>query len=194
MTHKAAAKPRWPPFGDRTEHGQARDGSLHGPARLSVPDATLAEVIPPQVQEVLDRYGLQALEHEPGSTPTAPTAAATLGVEVGQIAKSILLKAKDGSFHLVVCSGDQRLDNKRLRLTLGVKTRMATAAETLEVTGFRVGGVCPFGVEGVEIWADRGLRRFETIYPAAGTDASGVPMTFDQLCEISGATACDVAG
>jgi prolyl-tRNA editing enzyme YbaK/EbsC (Cys-tRNA(Pro) deacylase) len=71
---------------------------------------------------------------------------------------------------------------------------MTTAAETFEVTGFRIGGVCPFGVDRARIWIDRGLRRFATIYPAAGTDASGVALTFDQLVAITNGEVCDVAG
>lgn len=149
--------------------------------------------IPARVQEVLDRHGLRALEFEPGSTPTSELAAAQLGVAVGQIAKSIVLKGKDGSFYVVVAAGDCRLDNRRLKAELGVKTRMATAEETEAATGFRPGGVCPFGLEGVEILIDRSLERFERIYPAAGTDASGVPITWAQLLAVTGGRVCDVA-
>ena len=149
-------------------------------------------MIPPGVKKVLDHHGLEALEFEPGSTPTAPMAAERLGVEVAQIAKSILLKGKNGQFFLVVCEGDKRLDNRKLRQALPVKTRMATALETEETTGFKPGGVCPFGIEGVQILLDRGLARHETIYPAAGTDASGVPMTFEQLLDVTGAKVAGV--
>jgi prolyl-tRNA editing enzyme YbaK/EbsC (Cys-tRNA(Pro) deacylase) len=70
---------------------------------------------------------------------------------------------------------------------------MATAEETEDVTGFRPGGVCPFGIEGVEILVDRSLERWATVYPAAGTDSSGVPMTCAQLLAITGGRPCDVA-
>lgn len=149
-------------------------------------------MIPPKVATVLDRHGLAAIELEPGSTPTAELAAAALGVAVGQIAKSILLKGKDDRFRLVVCAGDSRIDNRKLKSVLGVKTRMATAEETETVTGFRPGGVCPFGLDGIDVLVDRGLEQYETIYPAAGTDASGVPMSFEQLCSITGGRVCEV--
>lgn len=149
-------------------------------------------MIPPKVRTVLERHGLVALELEPGSTPTAELAAAAIGVEVGQIAKSILLKGKDDRFRIVVCAGDARLDNRKLKSLLGVKTRMATAEETEAATGFRPGGVCPFGIDGIDIFLDRSLAEYETIYPAAGTDASGVPMTFGQLCIVTGGRACEV--
>ena len=148
--------------------------------------------IPNKVADVLAAHGLEALEFEPGSTPTSQAAAARLGVEVGQIAKSILLKGKNGSYYMVVCAGDRRIDNKLLRKEIGVKARMATAEETEAQTGFRPGGVCPFGVEGVAVLVDQSLERFAQIYPAAGTDASGVPMTFDQLCLVAQGARCDV--
>ncbi len=149
-------------------------------------------MIPEKVAEILARHGLEALEFEPGSTPTSQMAAARIGVAVAQIAKSILLKGKDDRYYLAVCRGDTRLDNKKLKDALGVRTRMATADETEAATGFRPGGVCPFGITGIEIVIDHGLAGYATIYPAAGTDASGVPMTFGQLCTVTGGRPCDL--
>ena len=120
-----------------------------------------------------------------GTTPTAPLAAAALGVQVGQIAKSLLFKGKDGAFRMVVCAGDRKVSNSRLKAAVGVKTRMATAEETAAVTGYEPGGVCPFAVDGVEIILDASLRQWDRIYPAAGTDGSGVPMTFPQLLALT---------
>lgn len=64
--------------------------------------------IPPKIQAFLDNHNLSALEFEPGSTPTAETAALRIGVPVGQIAKSILFKGKDGRYRLVVVAGDKK--------------------------------------------------------------------------------------
>lgn len=150
-------------------------------------------MIPEKVRAVLEAHRLQALEFEPGSTPTAETAARRIGVRVGQIAKSILVHGKDGRDRLIVLAGDRRLASPRVKQLLGVKARMATAEETLAATGFPPGGVCPFGVEGVEIFVDESLRAYDTIYPAAGTDASGVPMTFTQLLTVTGGRRCDVS-
>lgn len=141
----------------------------------------------------MDRYGLKALEFAPGSTPTAETAAAQIGVEVGQIAKSILMRGKDGRYRMFVMAGDQKVSSSKVKRLTGSKHSMAGAEETLEVTGFSPGAVCPFGVEGVEIYLDVGLKRFETIYPAAGTDASGVPVKYEKLMEISRAKECDLS-
>jgi prolyl-tRNA editing enzyme YbaK/EbsC (Cys-tRNA(Pro) deacylase) len=148
-------------------------------------------MIPDKVQAVLDRNKLQAIEFEPGSTPTAVLAAQKLGVEVGNIAKSLLFVAKDGRRFLVVCPGDRRIANAKLKAAIGAKTRMANAEETLAATGFKPGGVCPFGIEGIEILLDSALQSFPTIYPAAGTDSSGVPMSFEELKRITGGRICD---
>jgi len=149
-------------------------------------------MIPDKVRRILDRHGITALEFEPGSTPTAEKAAAQIGVEVAQIAKTILLRGKDGVYHMVVLRGDKRVSNTKLKRLTGVKHSMASAEEALDQTGFPPGGVCPFGIEGVPIYLDEGLRGYDTIYPAAGTDATGVPMTFEQLAQITGGTVCDI--
>ena len=150
-------------------------------------------MIPEKVKQLLAQHGLAAIEFAEGTTPTAPMAAAALGVEVGQIAKSPLLKGKDDRFYMVVCPGDRRITNAKLKAALGVKTRMATAEETLAMTGFQPGGVCPFGVEGVGVVIDSALERWPAIYPAAGTDGSGVPMTFAALRAITGAGVADLS-
>jgi prolyl-tRNA editing enzyme YbaK/EbsC (Cys-tRNA(Pro) deacylase) len=143
-------------------------------------------MIPEKVSAVLHHHGLSAMEYEPGSTPTAETAAARVGVQVGQIAKSILLVGKDGQFRMAILPGDRKISSSAIKRVTGVKHSMTSAEQTEEVTGFRPGGVCPFGVE-VEILVDEGLRAYDMIFPAAGTSASAVPMTFDQLIEITGA-------
>lgn len=149
-------------------------------------------MIPEKVRLVLERNGLKAIEFEEGSTPTAPLAAEKLGVTVGQIAKSLLFIGKDGSCALVVCPGDRRVSSSKLKAVLGFKTRMADAEETFRATGFRPGGVCPFAVDGIPILLDLELARYSVVYPAAGTDSSGVPMSFQQLQLITAARVCDL--
>ncbi len=144
-------------------------------------------MIPEKVSKVLTAHRLTAIEFEPGSTATSPLAAAQLGVAVGQIAKSLLFLAKDGRYFLLCCPGDRKASSAKLKAAMGVKARMARQEETLEATGFEPGGVCPFGIDGrIRILIDEGLGQYETIYPAAGTSASGVPMTFAQLVAITG--------
>ena len=150
-------------------------------------------MIPEKVRAVLAAHGLSALEYEPGSTPTAEMAAARIGVGVSQIAKSILLAGKDGVFRMAILPGDAKISSAKIKGVTGVKHSMASPEDTLRVTGFRPGGVCPFGVDGIQIYVDEGLSRYPLVYPAAGTDATGVPMTFDQLVKISGGTVASIA-
>jgi len=149
-------------------------------------------VIPERVQRVLQANGLAAREFAPGSTATSVLAAQQLGVKVSQIAKSLLFIGKDGRFFLVVCPGDRRVSSSKLKAVTAVKTRMAAAEEAYAATGFGPGGVCPFGLDpGIRILVDKSLSAFQTIYPAAGTDASGVPMTYAALMNITGAAEGD---
>jgi prolyl-tRNA editing enzyme YbaK/EbsC (Cys-tRNA(Pro) deacylase) len=87
---------------------------------------------------------------------------------------------------MLLCSGDRKASSAKLKAFLGVKTRMARQDETFAATGFEPGGVCPFGIDAsIRILIDGDLAQHATIYPAAGTSASGVPMTFDQLLAIT---------
>lgn len=149
-------------------------------------------MIPEKVRHVLEANNLTALEFTPGSTPTSELAAQKIGVAAGQIAKSMVLKAKNGLFYLAICPGDRRICTKKARQEIGSRVRMANSEEAETATGFKPGGVCPFGVKDIEILIDRRLSDYPTIYPAAGNDASGVPMTFEQLKAITGARAVDL--
>ncbi len=149
-------------------------------------------MIPEKVQRILDQYDLKVIQFEKGTTPTAPLAAKALGVTVGQIAKSLLFVSREKKFFMVVCPGDRKVSSSRLKSFIGVKTRMADASETFKATGFNPGGVCPFGVNEIPILLDKHLKLFDTIYPAAGTDSTGVPMTFEQLKSITGAREYDL--
>ncbi len=149
-------------------------------------------MIPEKVQSALGSHGLSAVEFEPGSCATSELAAQRFGVSVGQIAKSLLFVGKNGKYFLVVCPGDKRISSSKLKAVIGVKSRMAGPQETLSATGFAPGGVCPFGIDGgISIFVDQGLARYSTIYPAAGTDSSGVPMSFDALVKATGGAVGD---
>jgi prolyl-tRNA editing enzyme YbaK/EbsC (Cys-tRNA(Pro) deacylase) len=151
-------------------------------------------MIPERVERVLTAHGLHALEFEEGSTPTAATAAEKIGVRVGQIAKSILMKGKDDRYRLFILAGDSKISSGKVKRLAGVKHRMSTTEETEEVTGYRPGGVCPFALpDEVEVYIDEELSRYDTIYPAAGNDATGVPVRYETLRDITGAEECSVA-
>ncbi|SFR10550.1 YbaK/EbsC family protein [Desulfoscipio geothermicus] len=126
-------------------------------------------------------------------TSTVEEAARTLGVEPGRIAKTLLFRAGE-KYGLFVMAGDVRVNTKKVKALLGGgKPRMATPEEVEEITGYRVGGVCPFALAtDIPIYLDESLQRFDVFYPAAGTDRSALPVTFAKLQAITGGTVVDV--
>ena len=120
------------------------------------------------------------------STATVPQAAAALGVALGRIAKSITLRDGQGGGLMVVASGDVKIDNKKFKQYFGFSPRMLNAEEVPALTGFMVGGVCPFGLSaGLAVYLDESLRRFATVFPACGSSNSMIELTADQLMEYS---------
>jgi prolyl-tRNA editing enzyme YbaK/EbsC (Cys-tRNA(Pro) deacylase) len=127
-------------------------------------------------------------------TSTAFLAAQALGKEVGQIAKSILFKTKDERFLMIVSAGDVKLDNKAIKELAGSRVRMASPEEVRERTGFNIGGVCPFALRTeIDIYLDESLKRYDVVYAAAGTANTALPITFEELQEITGGRPCQVS-
>ena len=94
---------------------------------------------------------------------------------------------------IVVACGTAKIDNKKFKECFGCKAKMMSLEDTLLKTGHPVGGVCPFGLpEGVEIYADVSLQRFDCFYPAAGGTNTAVKMTPDELIELTGAKWVDI--
>jgi prolyl-tRNA editing enzyme YbaK/EbsC (Cys-tRNA(Pro) deacylase) len=146
-----------------------------------------------RVQKYLQQFnpGLRVIEFEE-DTSTSELAAQALGVEVGQIAKSMVYKSKTG-YLMIVAAGDVRLDAKLIKQLAGSKVRMATPDETLEVTSHPVGGVCPFDLKTpIDIYLDESLKRFDVVYAAAGTARSALPIRYEELMEITGGKPCSV--
>ena len=123
------------------------------------------------------------------SSATVELAALALGCEGKRIAKTLSFMGPAGPL-LVVAAGDARIDNAKFKAQFGLKAKMLTPEQAVELVGHAVGGVCPFAVnEGVEVWLDESLRKFETVYPAAGNDHSAVKLTLpelEQACEAKG--------
>ena len=122
------------------------------------------------------------------SSATVELAAAALNTEGARIAKSISLHGKDGGCLLIVCAGDYKIDNAKFKARFGFKPRMLSPEEALAMTGHAVGGVCPFALpECVPVYLDVSLKRFDTVYPAAGSSNSAVELSCDELFRASGA-------
>lgn len=137
-----------------------------------------------RVREALLVKGLKTeVQDLPSSTRTAAEAAATLGCEVAQIAKSIVFEASTtGRAVLVIASGVNRVDEKLIAELLGEKIKKASAEFVLEKTGFVIGGVSPVGSLGpVEVFFDKSLFNFDTIWAAAGSPFSVFKTTPTEL-------------
>jgi len=120
------------------------------------------------------------------TTATVETAARTLGVEPGQIAKTLTVRVNNELF-LLVARGDARLDNRKCKDELGGRPRMLGAEETEELTGHPVGGVCPFGLRTpLPVFVDVSLRAFDTVYPAGGSRNTSIEISTGRLFELVG--------
>ena len=115
------------------------------------------------------------------SSATVDLAAAAVGCEPARIAKTLSFDV-NGETVLIVCAGDCRIDNPKYKATFHTKAKMLAFEEAEPRIGHAVGGVCPFGInEGVKVYLDESLRRFDIIYPAAGSSNSAVKLTIDEL-------------
>ena len=120
------------------------------------------------------------------STATVDDAAKALGVEAGQIAKTLAVRAGDESF-LLVTRGNARLDNRKCKDEFGARPRMLGFDETFELTGHPVGGVCPFGLkQPIPVYLDVSLKAFDVVYPAGGSLNTSVEVPTDRLFELVG--------
>ena len=128
----------------------------------------------------------------PVSSATVELAAQAVGVEGARIAKTLSFQLQDRVL-LVVCAGDTKVDNRRYKDTFGGKAAMLSYEQAPLLVGHAVGGVCPFAVnEGVEVYLDASLRRFTTVFPAAGSSNSAIEITMEELERYSGGSWVDV--
>ena len=128
------------------------------------------------------KYGLaDKIRELDSSSATVALAAAALGTEEARIAKTLSFSLGDKAI-LIVAAGDAKVNNPKYREVFGKKAKMLSFDEVEPLIGHAVGGVCPFGVnEGVDVYLDKSLKRFDLVYPAAGTAASAVGLTIPEL-------------
>ena len=134
------------------------------------------------VREYYAQFGMadQVLEFD-SSSATVELAAQAVGVIPARIAKSLSFKV-DGKAILIIAAGDAKVDNAKFKAHFHTKAKMLTPEEVTELVGHAIGGVCPFAIkEGVEVYLDESMRRFETVFPAAGSSNSAIQLTCEQL-------------
>ena len=115
------------------------------------------------------------------SSATVALAAQALGCEEARIAKTLSFQMGEGCI-LIVCAGDVKIDNPKFKAEFQTKAKMLPYDVVAELCGHAVGGVCPFAVnDGVGVYLDESLKRFETVFPAAGSSNSAIELTLGEL-------------
>ena len=121
------------------------------------------------------------------SSATVELAALALGVEGARIAKTLSFKKGDSCI-LILAAGDARIDNHKFKDKFHMKAKMPAPDEVLTIVGHPVGGVCPFGInDGIDVYLDESLKRYETVFPAVGSGNSAIELNLDELYKYSNA-------
>ena len=135
-----------------------------------------------KVREYFKGFGIEERIREFAvSSATVELAAIAVGVEGARIAKTLSFKVGEEPI-LIVAAGDAKVNNGAYKSYFHTKAKMLTHDEAHTMIGHDVGGVCPFALpEDVKVYLDESLRRFETVFPAAGSSNSAVEMTCEEL-------------
>lgn len=140
-----------------------------------------------KVKEYLKQYNKdQDIKELKESSATVELAAKALNVSPARIAKTLSFK-KDNLCILVVTAGDTKINNKKFKQTFGLKAKMLTPDEVIELIGHAIGGVCPFALKNpdIKVYCDSSMKRFHTVFPACGSSNSAIELTCDELFTIS---------
>ncbi len=133
-------------------------------------------------KEYFARFGMadSVLEFDVSSA-TVELAAKALGVEGARIAKTLSFMVGEQPI-LILMAGDVKADNKKYKEKFHAKAKMMSAEQLDELVGHKIGGVCPFGIkDGVDVYFDESLKRFETVFPAVGSSNSAIELTITEL-------------
>lgn len=130
----------------------------------------------------LKKYGMEdRITILTESSATVELAAEAIGCQPCEIAKSMTFCGND-CIIMIVAAGDVKIDNRKFKDEFGIKPKMLAFEETEQLIGHAAGGICPFGVnENVRVYLDASLKRFETVYPAAGEHNAVAKFTISEL-------------
>lgn len=140
-----------------------------------------------KVREYFKQYGMEGrIQEFPVSSATVALAAQALGCEPQRIAKTLSFLTGEQAI-LIVAAGDAKIDNSKYKKQFGTKAKMLSPEQVTDMVGHAVGGVCPFAVkEGVKVYLDESLKRFETVFPACGSSNSAIELTIPELEKYAG--------
>lgn len=139
-----------------------------------------------KVKAYFTKYGIaDRIQEFLVSSATVELAAEALHCEPCRIAKTLSFMVPEGPI-LIVAAGDAKIDNPKYKARFGAKAKMLTPEEVLNLIGHGVGGVCPFAVhDGVTVYLDVSLKRFDTVFPACGSSNSAIELTVAELEQYS---------
>lgn len=142
-----------------------------------------------KVREYFKQFGIDnEIQEFNQSSATVDLAAKALGTQPERIAKTLSFMLEDRPI-LIVTAGDAKISNSLYKKQFGKKAKMINADEVENFIGHAVGGVCPFAVkEGINIYLDQSLKRFETVFPACGSSNSAIELTIEELEKYSNYT------
>lgn len=143
------------------------------------------------VRDYFAQYGIaDRIREFDVSSATVELAAQAVGVEGARIAKTLSFRKDDGCI-LILAAGDAKIDNKKFKERFGMKARMLSADEALDLIGHAVGGVCPFAIKDtvLGVYLDESMKRFSSVFPACGSANSAIELTCDELFRYSHAEA-----
>lgn len=140
-----------------------------------------------KVKAYFRQFGIEDRIREfPVSSATVELAAAALDCAPARIAKTLSFMV-NGQPILIVAAGDGKIDNPKYKAQFGTKAKMLTPEEAETLVGHAIGGVCPFAVaDGVRVYLDESLKRFQTVFPACGSSNSAIELTIEELERYSG--------
>lgn len=140
-----------------------------------------------KVKKYLDKYNMSSkIQEFDVSSATVELAAKALNTEPEKIAKSLTFMCNDSAI-MIVLAGDKKIDNSKYKAEFNSKAKMLTADEVEDLIGHAVGGVCPFGInEGVKVYLDVSLKRFDFLFPACGSSNSAIKLSLAELEKCSG--------
>ena len=135
-----------------------------------------------KVRAYFAAYGMEDRILEfPVSSATVELAAQALNCAPCRIVKTLAFSV-NGTPILIAAAGDAKVDNAKYKARFGVKAKMLSHDDAATMIGHAVGGVCPFAVnEGVEVYLDVSMKRFETVFPAAGSSNSAIELTIPEM-------------
>ena len=142
-----------------------------------------------KVKEYFKAFGIENRIREfDVSSATVELAAQALNCEPCRIAKSLTFMLGESPI-MVIAAGDAKVDNAKYKAKFGAKAKMLKFDEVEPLIGHAVGGVCPFGInDGVKVYLDESLKRFDTVFPACGSSNSAIELNIEEMEKCSGYT------